>query len=160
MAERFGDKGWIKLWRKSMRNEFYQNGKPFDEFHAWIDLLLMADSSANLQISANALKQRWNWSSRFKVRAYLDSLCAQKMLKKQPTKRGAQTVYKICNFETLQESKSAKFSANSRTNNDTQEEKRSLKEEKNAIGFSQKESHSSSRKSAKDLVAEWSESNE
>lgn len=72
----YGEKGWIKLWRSEMvNNPFYQNGqKSFDQWHAWMDLRLMADSDGTVKTSLEALKNRWFWSSRMKVSRFLVTL--------------------------------------------------------------------------------------
>lgn len=74
----YGDKGWIKLWRSELHNPFYNGfihpNQPFDEFHAWIDLCLMADSDASVKTSLKALKIRWFWGSDRKVKHFLASV--------------------------------------------------------------------------------------
>jgi len=64
---------WFKLWRKSENDELYFE-EPFDKWHAWQDLLLLADEKGTLKISLKRLKTRWNWSSIKRVRAYLGTL--------------------------------------------------------------------------------------
>lgn len=72
MAER-KELPWFKLWRKSENDELYFE-EPFDRWHAWQDLLLMADEKGTLKISLKWLKTRWKWSSIKRVRAYLGTL--------------------------------------------------------------------------------------
>lgn len=72
MAERKA-RYWIKLWRKSDKDPLYFK-EPFDKWHAWQDLLLMADEKGELKTSVKRLKIRWNWSSDKRVRAYLGEL--------------------------------------------------------------------------------------
>lgn len=64
---------WIKLWRKSVNDELYLS-KSFDEWHAWMDLLLSANEKGTLKTSLKRLKIRWKWSSIKRVRAYLGTL--------------------------------------------------------------------------------------
>lgn len=81
-------KGWIKLHRKIIDNPMYFE-EPFDRTHAWIDLLLMANSQNQNEFwskgqlvvlrpgqfvtSIQMLADRWKWSPN-KVRRYLKHL--------------------------------------------------------------------------------------
>jgi hypothetical protein len=84
-------RGYIPLWRKCVDNRLYF-AEPFDKFHAWIDLLLMANHKENrtyvrgIQVdikrgqvlaSEDFLADRWRWS-RGKVRRFLDALSSKK----------------------------------------------------------------------------------
>ena len=69
----YGDKGWIKLWRSEMHNPLY-NLEPFTPWQAWIDLCLMADDQGTVKTSLEALKNRWLWKSRHKVRDFLGTV--------------------------------------------------------------------------------------
>lgn len=73
MAENYGKKGWIKLWRAEMDNPLYSE-EPFTKWQAWIDLCLLADSKGTVKTSLEALKNRWLWSSIKKVRNYLGTV--------------------------------------------------------------------------------------
>ena len=66
--------------------------EPFDDWHAWTDLLLMADSEGKLTISLNALKIRWKWKSYKEVRAYMGKLKGKGMV----TLKGKPTGTEIC----------------------------------------------------------------
>ena len=70
---KYGKKGWIKLWRAEMDNPLY-DAEPFDKWHAWADLLMMADSEGTVRTSLEALKNQWLWGSRHKVRDFLETL--------------------------------------------------------------------------------------
>lgn len=78
-------KPWIKLWKKSMENPIYQNGKPFDEWHAWQDLLLLCDNKGTFKTTLKWLKTRWNWKSTKVVRTYLGTLKGTFMIDTQGT---------------------------------------------------------------------------
>lgn len=47
---------------------------PFDEWHAWIDLCLLADDTGTIKTSLKALKNRWKWKSEHRVRDYLGTV--------------------------------------------------------------------------------------
>jgi len=64
---------WIKLWRKSDEDRLYFK-EPFDKWHAWQDLLILADERGELKTSMKRLKIRWNWGSEKRVRTYLGEL--------------------------------------------------------------------------------------
>lgn len=79
--------GWIRIDRKIQDNEVL-NEKPFDKFHAWMDLLLMAEYKTRtvkvknaevtllpgqILISQRDLAERWGWS-RKKVMIFLKEL--------------------------------------------------------------------------------------
>lgn len=81
------DKTWIKLYRQSLENDLY-NIKPFDRFHAWIDLLLLAEfkthkklwrgkmtefKRGDVNLSIEKLAIRWGWS-RGKTVRFLNNL--------------------------------------------------------------------------------------
>lgn len=72
MAEK-KERHWIKLWRKSDRDPLYAK-EPFDKWHAWQDLLILADEKGELKTSVKRLRIRWNWKSDKRVRAYLGEL--------------------------------------------------------------------------------------
>lgn len=67
------ERHWIKLWRKSEHDPLYFK-EPFDKWHAWQDLLLLADDKGKLKTSVKRLRIRWNWKSDKRVRAYLGEL--------------------------------------------------------------------------------------
>ncbi len=64
---------WIKLWKKSDKNALYFS-EPFDKWHAWQDLLLLADQSGTVKTSLRWLKKRWNWTSVRQVVKHLETL--------------------------------------------------------------------------------------
>ena len=86
--------GWIKLYRKIEDNWVYK-AKPFDKFHAWMDMLLIAErtthksmwrgSAATFKrgdvcLSIERLAERWGWS-RKKTRHFLEQLESDGMVK-------------------------------------------------------------------------------
>jgi hypothetical protein len=101
--------GWIKLWRQSEDNEFYF-AEPFDKWHAWQDLLLMAEyegkNKGTLKTTYKALCNRWLWSSPKKVRAYLGTLKGKLMIDVKGTlgKYGGITI-NIKEYSRFQEQK-------------------------------------------------------
>lgn len=73
MANSFGESGWIKLQRKEIHNVFYDS-EPFDKWHAYQDLRMLADDEGTVRTSLETLKIRWFWGSRHKVRDFLGTL--------------------------------------------------------------------------------------
>lgn len=69
----FGKKGWIKLWRSEMDNPLYWSEK-FTKWQAWMDLCLLADDQGTVKTSLEALKNRWSWGSKHKVRDFLGTV--------------------------------------------------------------------------------------
>jgi hypothetical protein len=78
-------KPWIKMWKKSMSHPLYQNGKPFDEWHAWQDILFMCDNEGTFKTTLKGLQIRWNWNSIKAVRAYLGTLKGTNMIEVKGT---------------------------------------------------------------------------
>ena len=78
-------KPWLKMWKKSMNNPLYQNGKPFDEWHAWQDLLFLCDDKGTFKTTSNWLRIRWNWKSAKSVRTYLGKLKGTNMIEVKGT---------------------------------------------------------------------------
>lgn len=85
--------GWIKLDR-SISSHWIWGAKPFDEAHAWLDLLLMANWKDSKRIykgelieqrrgevvtTIKGLSDRWGWYPR-KVREFLKALEADYMI--------------------------------------------------------------------------------
>jgi hypothetical protein len=106
--------GWIKLHRKITENELWQE-RPFSRGQAWVDLLLMANSTegdvlcgntiinldrGQLHTSELKLMKRWGWSKK-KVRAYLALLKTLKMATAEGTIRG--TTITIENYNDYQD---------------------------------------------------------
>lgn len=108
-------KGWIKYWRKSADNEMYFSG-PFDEWHAWIDLLTLAEYEkvngryeGRLKTTYNALNKRWGWDSYKRVRAYLGRLKGRLMIDMKPIYgKGGGILIIIENYDLYQQKKNSK----------------------------------------------------
>ena len=94
---------WIKLWRSSEKNEFYFSD-PFDKWHAWQDLLILADDSGTVKTSLRRLKTRWNWSSVRQIVKHLETLSETGQITISGTPSG--TVITIVNWEKYQRKKS------------------------------------------------------
>lgn len=71
--------GWIKLFRKLIDNRIYFE-EPFDKTHAWIDMILVADSDGTINTSIKQLANRWKWSEG-KVRRFLERLSEDGMVR-------------------------------------------------------------------------------
>jgi len=107
--------GWIKLWRKALKNDLYNDG-PFDKFHAWLDLLLMANPSdgklgkpGQIKTSLEALRIRWSWGSKWKVTEFLQTLHRTFMIDYKTIKgKNGGVLINIKNYEVLQANKKGK----------------------------------------------------
>lgn len=104
---------WIKLWRSSEKNEFYFSD-PFDKWHAWQDLLILADDSGTVKTSLRRLKTRWNWSSVRQIVKHLETLSETGQITISGTPSG--TVITIVNWEKYQRKKSKNGTQKSRKN--------------------------------------------
>ena len=122
--------GWIKLHRKIMLHELY-NEKPFNRLSAWIDLLMMAnhqdkkilfegnmiDISRGQHItSIRKLCDRWGWSNT-KVVKFLDMLKNDEMIAYFSDKK--KTLITIDNYGFYQDSNDEE-TTEKRQRNDTE----------------------------------------
>jgi len=119
--------GWIKIHRCMMDNPLYHS-EPFNRTHAWIDLLLLANSNDNFfykrgirvniqrgQIGhdADTLAKRWKWS-RGKVERYFTMLESDGMIVRQ--KSNVTTLISICKYDDYQANDKANSKANDKAN--------------------------------------------
>jgi hypothetical protein len=132
-----------------MDNPLYHS-EPFNRTHAWIDLLLLANSNDNFfykrgirvniqrgQIGhdADTLAKRWKWS-RGKVERYLTMLESDGMIVRQ--KSNVTTLISICKYDDYQANDKANSKANDKANGhqtvkqtDTNKNDKNYKNEKN-----------------------------
>lgn len=97
------DRGWIKLYRQIMQNDFW-NERPFSKGQAWVELLLLANHEDNtirfngrpMEVkrgqhltSLRKLADRWGWSMN-KVKRFLHDLEADGMVEIGGTQNGTQ----------------------------------------------------------------------
>jgi len=99
-------KSWLKLWRKLIEEPIWLE-EPFTKGQAWVDLLLLAQSSDNKNYKAgciyrslNDLSTRWKWS-RGRVTRFLDYLTRESMIHTE-TKVGLGTIICITNWNNYQ----------------------------------------------------------
>ena len=116
------DNGWIKYYRKSERNKLYFS-EPFDRWHAWTDLLLMCNpydpknenpkgKPGTLKTSLEALRIRWSWNSKHKVREFLGTLAGTFMIDLKTSKgKDGGVLITIKNFEDYQKEREHKKKA-------------------------------------------------
>lgn len=105
--------GYIKLYRQVQDNWIYSAEK-FDKFHAWIDLLLLAEhqehkrlykgevktfEAGTVNISLTKLADRWGWS-RKKVRTFLTALEKDEMCTLKVSTND--TTIKLVNYSKFQ----------------------------------------------------------
>lgn len=107
-------KGWIKLYRQLQENEIWNCGK-FDKAHAWIDLLMLANSKTenklykgkvmefkkgDVNYSIKYLADRWGWNWRT-VNYFLNTLQKLDMVLVKKCK-GEYTTITIVNYGKFQ----------------------------------------------------------
>lgn len=122
-------RGFIKLYRSSFDTALY-NCEAFGKFHAWIDLLLLAnhqDRHINVRgimvpvkrgqvlASEEFLADRWKWS-RGKVRRFLQYLEQQTVQQIVQHKNNICTVISITNYSIYQGNGTADGTADGTTN--------------------------------------------
>jgi hypothetical protein len=117
--------GWIMVHRKSMENEIYVE-RPFDCFHAWLDLLFRANTApvtiafagdklkldrGEFLTSYSSLAEVWGWN-RQTVRKFILGLQEKEMIGSQIVRSKKQVGVKlsICNFCKYQTTENAKGS--------------------------------------------------
>lgn len=113
------DWGWISVHRTIFDNWLWEE-KPFSKGQAWIDLLLLANSSdrkvpfgkklvlvkrGEKMISMRQLEQRWGWSNN-KVKNFLNILQDDGMINYKCTTKN--TVYSIVNYNDYQDKNNEK----------------------------------------------------
>ena len=123
-------KGYIKIDRKIMENWIWFN-EPFNKGLAWIDLLLNAQfkdgffqgkkgridyKRGDCTFSISDLSERWQWS-RWKVRAFLDFLEEQEMIKRKLVKK-TYSIITILNYEKYQGKEKVSSPRNSKKSDD------------------------------------------
>jgi hypothetical protein len=108
-------RGFVKLWRASADNSLYF-AEEFDKFHAWTDLLLLANfkprtayvrgipvniESGQVLAAEEFLADRWGWS-RGKVRRFLKYLSSPTVQQIALHKDNVCTVITVLNWNTYQ----------------------------------------------------------
>lgn len=112
------NRGYIKLFRKITDNEMFSS-EPFDKFHAWVDLLLLANhkdgciyrgmkkitvNRGQHHTSITKLAERWHWGER-KVDDFLSLLQSEGMIYYEKSRGGAMcgTHITIVNYRVYQD---------------------------------------------------------
>ena len=105
------DAPFLRLARKTFENFLWKEERAFSRFEAWLDLVqssayepqkrliageLIDVPRGGIVASERFLSNRWKWS-RTKVRAFLDLLLKEGMIK--PDKNHRQSVFLLCNFD-------------------------------------------------------------
>lgn len=113
------NKGWIKLYRQIQESALWDDGKPFDNAHAWIDLLLCVNHADRERMIAGEivtirqgemftsdkfLANRWHWS-RNRVRRFLEVIERNNMVMINRTANG--TWLNIVNYAKFQGQRTA-----------------------------------------------------
>ena len=118
-------RGYIPLWRCIDQNPILNDGKPFDRFHAWVDLLLEANhrdktfSADGRPVTVRRgekctsilhLAEKWHWS-RNRVKRFLATLEANSMCTTKRTNAG--TIITIVNYgKPAQKSQQKEYKSN------------------------------------------------
>lgn len=114
--------GWVKLSRKIMRNDLWQNSGPYDQRSAWIYLLLSATyeettifndasksviklSPGQILTSIKSLCEKWGWGYS-KVSRYLKNLEKMGMITQNRTTK--YTIITLTNWSKYQDGKPQK----------------------------------------------------
>ena len=123
--------GWIKLHRKILESDLWNNGDPFGVREAWIDLLLMVNYADKKILfdgepytvkcgqkitSIRKLAERWHWSKE-RVAKYLKTLEGEEMITKVRHKNG--TLLTIVNYGKYQGQCDTDKDTDEDTNKDT-----------------------------------------
>ena len=116
-------RGWISIHRKLAESKIYRK-KPFDDVHAWIDLLILANHDeseimigrksvkverGSLITSMVSLSERWGWS-RSKTMDYIKFLEKENMITRKSNNKS--TTINIVNYSVYQDSQTAKPTSN------------------------------------------------
>ena len=104
------DKGFVLLWRSIGDNPMFDDGSPFDKFHAWCDLLCMVNhKDKKIIVNGNPviikrgqkltsivkLADRWHWNRKTATR-YLNALERDNMIETKRTSNG--TTVTVINY--------------------------------------------------------------
>ena len=121
------NKGWIKLHRQIQDSALWDDGKPFDNAHAWIDLLLCVNHADRKKMIAGEivtirqgemftsdmfLANRWHWS-RNRVRRFLEVIERDNMIVLKRTTHG--TWLSVVNYAKFQGQRTTNGTANGTT---------------------------------------------
>lgn len=136
--------GWIKLHRQIVDSALWDDGKPFDNAHAWIDLLLCVNHADRKKMIAGEivtirkgsmftsdmfLANRWHWS-RNRVRRFLEVIERDNMIVIKRTTHG--TWLSVVNYAKFQGQRTTNGTANGTTDGTTDgTQYKNVKNEKN-----------------------------
>ncbi len=127
------NRGFIPLWRCIDQNKILNDGKPFDKFHAWVDLLMEANHKdmtftvagrpvtirrGEKYTSIYQLAEKWHWSKN-RVKRFLRTLEVNAMCTTKRTYSG--TIVTIVNYGLYNDSKFADEPTGEPTNEPTGE---------------------------------------
>ena len=127
------NKGWIKLYRQIQESALWDDGKPFDNAHAWIDLLLCVNHANRKKLigteietikrgsmftSDNFLANRWHWS-RERVRRFLTTIERDNMVTIKRTSYG--TWINVENYAHFQDGRTTNETGNETSDETTNE---------------------------------------
>lgn len=112
------DKGFVLLWRSMNDNKVLDDGAPYDKYHAWCDLICMANHKdctiyeygkqviirrGQRKTSIYKLSTRWRWD-RKTVSRFLSVLELNNMISTERTARG--TTITIVKYDTYNNTRS------------------------------------------------------
>lgn len=108
------DKGYIKIYRDIWDHWIWKSNRPFDEFHAWVDLIMMANHKDEKKLfdgkmiiikrgtkvtSIRKLASRWGWG-RNHVSDFLNMLEKDGMITQ--SRASKKTTLSVCNYSIYQ----------------------------------------------------------
>ena len=125
------DKGYIKVYRKVWNHWIWKSNRPFDEFHAWIDLVMLVNHEDKKILfdgklitvkkgekitSLRKLAERWGWG-KTRVSEFLEILEKDHMI--ETVADSKKTLVKVLNYSKYQASKSRTADSDKDTDKDT-----------------------------------------
>lgn len=125
------DKGYIKVYRKIWNHWIWKSNRPFDEFHAWIDLVMLMNHEDKQILfdgklitvekgtkitSLRKLADRWGWGKTH-VAEFLSMLEKDHMI--ETVADSKKTTVKVLNYGKYQASKTRLADSDKDTDKDT-----------------------------------------
>ena len=124
-------KGYIKIYRDIWDHWIWKSNRPFDEFHAWVDLIMLMNHQREEVLfdgkvltvkrgskitSLRNLAIRWGWGKN-RVSDFLNTLEENGMISQ--VRDSKKTVISVVNYSIYQDSKKAKRDSDRDSDRDT-----------------------------------------
>lgn len=113
------NKGWISVHRKIQDHWLWQSKEPYDNFKAWLDILLTVNHSEQKVLikgtlytvkrgesimSLDSWASRWKWN-KSKVRRFLNLLQSDSMIELKNERKTTRLT--VCNYDSYQDGRNA-----------------------------------------------------